>query len=76
MEIKEVLDFLDWIVSMDFQHYSTEPSNGYIPNGPSHFYLKRSSERFTSHELLNIYNNQSGTILNKRWLEAVKQTKR
>jgi hypothetical protein len=58
---------LDWIVAMDFQHYKTEEFPDYKPNGPSHWYVKGSPERFTSIELVNIYNNKMDDELNERW---------
>ena len=44
---------LDWLVELDIQHYKTLKSHDYTPSGNSHFYLKRSAERFTSEEMMN-----------------------
>jgi hypothetical protein len=62
-------EFLDWIVAMDFAHYKTEEdkSIGYVPSGASHWYIKRSSERFTSEELLQIYSGEMTHELRNRW---------
>jgi hypothetical protein len=63
-------EFLDWIVAMDFAHYKTEEDdNKYwdVPSGASHWYIKRSSERFTSEELLQIYSGEMTHELRDRW---------
>jgi hypothetical protein len=52
---------------MDFQHYKTEEFPDYKPSGSSHWYVKGSPERFTSVELVNIYNNKMDDELNERW---------
>lgn len=75
-KMKYVEDFLDWLVSLDIQHYKTNTEPDYIPSGKSHFYLKRSPERFTSKEMIDIYNNTADSELNKRWNQAVADTKR
>jgi hypothetical protein len=62
-----VVEFLDWIVAMDFQHYKTESFPDYTPEGSSHFYLFGSPERFTSEELVNIYSNKMNDELFERW---------
>ena len=62
-----VVEFLDWIVAMDFQHYKTESFPDYTPEGSSHFYLFGSPERFTSEELVNIYSNKMNDKLFERW---------
>ncbi len=68
---KGIAMFLDWIVAMDFQHYVTDEKNT-----PSHWYLKRSLERFTSAELLTIYNGEMSDELRGRWNWALAQSKR
>lgn len=68
---KGIAMFLDWIVAMDFQHYVTDEKNM-----PSHWYLKRSLERFTSAELLTIYNGEMSDELRGRWNWALAQSKR
>ncbi len=60
-------ELLDWIVAMDFQHYKTEEFSDYKPSGPSHWYIKGSPERFTSEELLKIYNGVMDDELRERW---------
>lgn len=60
---KGIAMFLDWIVAMDFQHYVTDNNCDEM----SHWYLKRSPERFTSEELLNIYNGEMSNDLKERW---------
>ena len=62
-----VVEFLDWIVAMDLQHYKTESFPDYTPEGSSHFYLFGSPERFTSEELVNIYSNKMNDELFERW---------
>lgn len=60
-------NMLDWIVAMDFQHYKTESFPDYIPTGESHWYVKGSLERFTSSEILSIYNGKMDDELKERW---------
>lgn len=62
---------LDWLVGLDIQHYKPEKIGDYIPSGKSHFYLKRSPERFTSIEIIKIYNNQADNVLMGRWNDAI-----
>jgi len=69
------IDFLDWIVSLDLQHYVTQSFPDYTPSGSSHWYMKGSPERFSSEELVKIYNNTADNELNKRWLWAIKDKK-
>lgn len=69
-------EFLDWIVAMDFAHYETEEFGDYKPTGPSHWYLKGSPERFTSKELIDIYNNTMSESLRERWLWAIPDKKK
>ena len=66
---------LDWIVAIDFQHYKTEKFPDYTPSGPSHWYLKGSPERFTSSELINIYNNNMDDELSEKWNWALTDKK-
>jgi len=63
MEIME--EILDWIVAMDFAYYVTKPD--YKPDGSSHWYIKGSPERFTSDELIKIYNGEMDWDLRERW---------
>lgn len=69
-------DLLDWIVAMDFQHYKTEGFEDCNPGGPSHFYLLRSLERFTSLEIIKIWNNTTDQELHDRWLWALERSNR
>jgi len=62
---------LDWLVELDIQHYKTETIHDYIPSGKSHFYLKRSPERFTSAEMIEIFHNQADDELMERWNYAI-----
>lgn len=62
---------LDWLVGLDIQHYKTESLPNYKPNGNSHFYLKYSPERFTSLEIIKIFNNQADNELMERWNYAI-----
>jgi hypothetical protein len=52
-------EILDWIVEMDFAHYVTR--------GSSHWYIKGSPERFTSDELIKIYNGKMDKELKEKW---------
>lgn len=67
---------LDWLVELDIQHYKTEKLPNYTSSGNSHFYLKQSSERFTSGEIIKIFHNQADNKLMKRWNYAVADTMR
>lgn len=62
-----IIEFLDWIVAMNFQHYKTESFPDYTPGGSSHFYILGSPERFTSQELKNIYTGEMNDELRDRW---------
>jgi hypothetical protein len=68
-------NMLDWIVAMDFGHYQTESTPDYNPSGPSHWYIKGSPERFTSDELISIYNNNMHNGLSERWNWALTDKK-
>ena len=72
----DVEKFLDWLVELDIQHYKTKAEPDYNPSGESHFYLLRSQERFTSKEMIEIWNNTANTELNERWNYAIADTKR
>lgn len=67
----KTVELLDWLVELDIQHYKTESHPDYTPSGKSHFYLKGSPERFTSEEIISIYNNNTDKDLNQRWCYAV-----
>ena len=69
------IDFLDWIVAMDLQHYKTEKFPDYTPVGASHWYIKGSPERFTSRELLKIYGGHLDDELRGRWNWALTDKK-
>jgi len=69
-------EFLDWIVRLDLKHYQTESFPDYTPTGPSHFYINRSLERFTSEQLIKIYSNKMDDELCERWNDAIAQSKR
>jgi hypothetical protein len=62
---------LDWLVTLDIQHYKTESFSDYKPSGNSHFYLKGSPERFTSMEMIKIFHNQADGELMERWNYAI-----
>jgi hypothetical protein len=68
-------EFLDWIVAMDLQHYKTEVFSDYTPRGNSHFYIKGSPERFTSQELILIYEGKMDKDLLTRWNWAITDKK-
>jgi hypothetical protein len=65
---------LDWMVELDIQQYKTEKLPDYTPSGKSHFYLKRSPERFTSMEMIKIFHNQADDKLMERWNYAIADT--
>jgi hypothetical protein len=58
---------LDWIVAMDLQHYQTQLTPDYTPSGPSHWYVKGAPERFTSAELISIYQGKMSEEVRDRW---------
>jgi hypothetical protein len=62
-------DLLDWIVLMDFKYYVNDDNT-------CHWYLKRSLERFTSEEILLIYEGSMSSQLRKRWNWAVANANR
>ena len=68
---------LDWIVAMDFAHYTTEEdkSIGYIQSGSSHWYIKGSPERFSSEDLIKIYKGKMNKDLRERWNWALTDKK-
>tara|TARA_R110000868_G_scaffold133308_1_gene344865 strand:+ start:1431 stop:1643 length:213 start_codon:yes stop_codon:yes gene_type:complete len=68
-------EILDWIVAMDFAHYITDDHPVYKPSGPSHWYIKGSPERFTSDELMKIYNGEMDKGLRERWNWALTDKK-
>jgi hypothetical protein len=70
------VEILDWIVAMDLQHYKTEKMPDYEPSGVSHWYIKRSPERFTCEELIEIYNGTAKTDVINRWNWALTDIKR
>lgn len=72
MYISNLTELLDWIVAMDFAHYPTD----FTPNAKSHWYLKRSPERFTSKELIKIFSGDMDTELRERWNWAVADSRR
>lgn len=60
-------DFLDWIVAMNLQFYKTTQEPDYVPSGNSHWYIKGSPERFTSAELIKIYEGKMDNELRQNW---------
>ena len=64
-------NLLDWLVSLDICHYKTEETKNYKPTEKSHFYLKGSCERFSSEELIKIFNNEVDDELFERWFDAL-----
>lgn len=50
--MNDTIEFLDWIVAMDLSHYKTDGED--TKDGASHWYVKRSPERFTSEELCEL----------------------
>jgi len=63
--------FLDWLVGLDIAHYQTTTEVDYTPSGKSHFYLKGSQERFTSKEMMEIFNNSANNKTNENWQYAI-----
>lgn len=74
--MEDVEDFLDWLVELNINHYKTEEFPDYKPSGKSHFYLSRSPERFTSKEIIALWNNEADSELNKRWNYAIADNRR
>ena len=72
--MKNVEEFLDWLVSLDIRHYQTESFPDYTPSGNSHFYLPGSQERFTSKEMILIWSNKSNNELSERWSYAIAES--
>lgn len=68
--MKSTEKFLDWLVELDVQHYKTKSFPDYKPSGKSHFYLNGSSERFTSMEMIKIFDNKASKKLSERWNHA------
>jgi hypothetical protein len=69
-------DLLDWIVAMDLGFYKTETFKDYDPKCDSHFYIKGSPERFSSEEIIKIFNNKADDDLNERWQWALTEKKK
>lgn len=63
--------FLDWLVELDIAFYKTTVEPDYTPSGKSHFYLKGSQERFTSKEMIEIFNNRATDEVNENWQYAI-----
>lgn len=62
---------LDWLVELDISHYKTTREADYTPSGKSHFYLKGSQERFTSKEIIDIFNNNASDKTNENWQYSI-----
>jgi hypothetical protein len=71
MDIENTIEFLDWLVSLNISFYKNTPSFGYETTGNSHFYLSGSQERFTSKEMLDLWNNTATEEVNKNWQYAI-----
>jgi len=71
MNNEKIINLLDWLVSLDISFYIATKESDYDPGCNSHFYLKGSPERFSSEEIIKIYNNKMNNTLNKRWLSAI-----
>lgn len=69
--IVEVEKLLDWMVKLEIRFYVTQADAFYTPSGNSHFYLAGSPERFTSIEIINIWQNKASDPLNDRWNMAI-----
>lgn len=54
---------LDWVALMDFQHYIND-------DGETHWYLKGSLQRYTTEELISIYDGSASSELRESWLWA------
>jgi hypothetical protein len=68
----EIIEFLDWIVEMDLDHYSSGEDESF----GSFWYLKRSLDRFSSQDLMEIYTGTSDKNLRDRWNWAVARSRR
>jgi hypothetical protein len=71
IKIMNTVDFLDWLVELDISFYKTTKEIDYVPTGKSHFYLKGSQERFTSEDMINIFNNNADNDININWQLAI-----
>lgn len=67
MTNEEEIEFLDWIVECNFQFYKTKTIPELKSEDKSHWYLKGSPERFSSEELIKIWNGTASAGLKERW---------
>jgi hypothetical protein len=58
---------IDWLVNVDISFYKVD----YDPKCNSHFYLKGSGERFSSADIISIFENKATDKVNKNWQHAV-----
>ena len=62
---------LDWLVKLEIASYVPTKEGDYDPKCNSHFYLKGSPERFTSKDIINIFNNTANDEINEKWQYAI-----
>lgn len=62
---------IDWLVKLDISFYKTRKEVGYDPKCNSHFYLKGSGERFSSADIISIFENKATDEVNENWQCAV-----
>lgn len=71
--IMEAEKLLDWLVKLDIAFYVTTKGVDYDPKCSSHFYLKGSGERFSSADIISIFENKATDEINENWQCAITQ---
>jgi hypothetical protein len=69
--MKDAKSLLDWIASMNFAYYKCEVFPDYDPGCDYHYYLKGSLERFSSEDIVKIWENTKDDDLDDRWMGAI-----
>jgi len=67
----DVEKLMDWLVTLDISFYETIKESDYDPKCRSHFYLKGSGERFSSADIISIFENKATDEINENWQCAV-----
>lgn len=62
---------LDWLVRLDIAFYVADKVGDYDPKCNSHFYLKGSPERFSSEEIISVFENKASDEVNENWQYAL-----
>ena len=68
--MKKKIELLNWIADLDFKHCKIKNETESYHMLSYHFYLEGSKERFTSKEILKIFNTTTNNKLFKRWVNA------